>query len=362
MKILAVDDDPSILMLLEHALSMSRHHDVTLAFSAREALDTIDRDEVNFDCFLIDIQMPEIDGIDLTQVIRKTPGYERHPILMLTAMHEKSYLDRAFLAGATDYVSKPFDFRNLQARIFDAQGLAVENTRSLCRIGKDQNIKWSRGVARDTGPDQVIGRADADGLIAYREFDNYVLELARRPQCNAFVVALKIADPTLRDSECSLKEFASMLREVIICINASLPNHLSSMSYRGNGTVLCVMDRVPNAPWELIESEINTRFLDILTGANTAKPRVFVGDPIPVKADSDAGVLEALWQATNSVEKRFLSKKEIATISKRVLDRSLLSDEQHRLERKAYKSVMKDMLSDMNDELWNRKLHNRAGR
>ncbi|MEQ9566508.1 MAG: response regulator, partial [Pseudomonadales bacterium] len=145
MKILAVDDDPSILMLLEHALSMSRHHDVTLAFSAREALDTIDRDEVNFDCFLIDIQMPEIDGIDLTQVIRKTPGYERHPILMLTAMHEKSYLDRAFLAGATDYVSKPFDFRNLQARIFDAQGLAVENTRSVCRIGKDQNIKWSRG-------------------------------------------------------------------------------------------------------------------------------------------------------------------------------------------------------------------------
>ncbi|SEL87417.1 Response regulator receiver domain-containing protein [Roseovarius azorensis] len=362
MRILAVDDDPSILMLLDHALGMSDHHDVTLAFSAREALDAIERDEVDFDCFLIDIQMPEIDGIHLTQVIRQTPGYERHPILMLTAMHDKSYLDRAFRAGATDYVSKPFDFRELQSRIFDAQGLAVEKARSVCRIDRARNIKWSHGVAGDTGPDQVIDHGGADGLIAYGEFDNYVLELARRPQCNASVVALKIADPTLGHSESSLREFSSMLREVIICINASLPNLMSSISYRGNGTVLCVMDRYLNAPKEMIESEINARFLDISTGANIAKLRVFLGDPVPLKADSDAGVLEVLWQATNSVEKRFVSKKEIATISKRVLNRNLLSDEQHRLERKAYKSVMKDILSDMNDDHWIRKLYNRASR
>ncbi len=362
MKILAVDDDPSILMLLDHALSMSGHHDVTLAKSAKDALDFIECAEKNFDCFLIDIQMPEIDGIHLTQVIRQTPGYERHPILMLTAMHDKAYLDRAFKAGATDYVSKPFDFKNLQSRIFDAQKLVLERARSACRIGKEENIKWSRGVARDAEPDHVIDRGDGDGLIAYGEFDNYVLELARRPQCRASVVALKVADPTLGQSESSMKEFYAMLRDVIICIKASLPNLLSTMSYRGNGTVLCVMDRYLSTPREMIESEINARFLEMPSRPGTSKVRVFVGDPMPVRANSDAGVLEVLWLATNSVEEIFVTKKELSTVPKRVLNRSLISDDQHRLEQKAYKSVMKDMLSDMNDDHWLRRLYSRASR
>jgi len=55
MKILAIDDDESILTLLDHALRLSGNHEVTLAMSAKEALASIDRAETGFDCFLIDI-------------------------------------------------------------------------------------------------------------------------------------------------------------------------------------------------------------------------------------------------------------------------------------------------------------------
>lgn len=362
MKILAIDDDESILMLLDHALRLTGRHDVTKALSAKEALASIDCEDMEFDCFLIDIQMPEIDGIHLTQMIRKNPEYGRHPILMLTAMNEKSYLDRAFKAGATDYVSKPFDLKDLQARIFAAQKLTLENSRFLARTTETPAIEWSRGVARDAEPDLLLKRAELDGVIAYGEFDNYILELARHPHCKATVVALKVADPTLLQSKIPPAAFSALLHDVILCMRAALSDALSSVSYRGNGTLLAVLDQDLNAAPEGFEREINAQLLEMPSGEYASKLRVFLGEPMSLRADSDAGVLELLWLATDSVEQKFASKREIATISKRVLNRSLLSDEQHRLERKAYNSVMRDMLSDVNDDHWLQRLNRRTRR
>lgn len=362
MKILAVDDDASIRMLLENALTPSGNYDLTVACSAKEALETIDCAKSTFDCFLIDIQMPDVNGIDLTKVIRQTPDYEHKPILMLTAMHEKAYMDRAFMAGATDYVSKPFDFKDLYSRIFDARKLTLERARLVDQINMEQNIKWSLGVAKDTALDQVIGRADTDGLIAYGEFDNYLLELARHPQRKATVIALKMAAPILGHAEISLNEFSAMLREVALCMKASFPGLVTSMSYRGNGTLLCVIEKQLNAPRDMIENEINGRFSAASIIANSLKMRIFLGEAIPLRANSDTGVLDILWSAIDSVERRAVLKREPVTISKRLLNRSLLSEEQHRLERKAYKSVMKDMLPEMNDESWLQKLSSRSSR
>lgn len=362
MRILAIDDDQSIQLLLDHALRLTGGHHVTLAFSAREALATLDCDEMEFDCFLIDIQMPDMDGIHLTQLIRQNPGYRRHPILMLTAMNDKSYLDRAFRAGATDYVSKPFDFQNLQARIVEAQRLVLENARLSGQGAEIPAIEWSRGIARDCAPDQVIRRADLESMIAYGEFDNYILELARHPHCRAMVVALKLADPTLAQRDIPLDVFSAMLRDLILSVTCVFPRPPSSISYRGNGTILVVIDEDLHAPPEAIEGEINARFRDMPGAQHAAKLRVFLGEPLPIRAGSDAGVLDILWRATDSVEQRFAAKKEIAAISKRVLTRSLFSEEQHRLERKAYNSVMKDMLSDINDDHWLGKLGRRARR
>jgi CheY-like chemotaxis protein len=362
MKILAVDDDESIRMLLESALTPSGNYDLTTAGSAKEVLETIDGASSTFDCFLVDIQMPDVNGIDLTKMIRQTPEYGHQPILMLTAMREKAYLDRAFMAGATDYVSKPFDFTDLYSRISDARKFSLEKTRLVDQSDTDQNIRWTLGIAKDKVPDQVIGRADVDGLIEYGEFDNYLLELARSPQQRASVIALKIAAPMLGHVRISLNEFSAIMREVILCVRATLPDRVSSMCYRGNGTLFCVLEKQLNAPRDMIENEINARFLAASINANFSKMRIFLGDAIPLRATSDTDVLDILWSVVDSVEGRVVQKRDTAAIARRLLRRSLLSEEQRRLERKAYKSVMKDMLPDVDGDSWLKKLYSRSNR
>ena len=113
MKKLSVDDDWMILELLELAMSVSGQHELTIVTSGEKAIQLLEQGEQRFDCFLLDIQMPHIDGVELCRVIREMPMYKRTPILMATAMSQKVYIDRALAAGASDYVTKPFDFEEL---------------------------------------------------------------------------------------------------------------------------------------------------------------------------------------------------------------------------------------------------------
>jgi len=126
MKILAVDDDSIILGLLTEVLESAEYGEVQTSASAERALETIAEAQVPFDCFLLDIQMSGMDGIGLCAKIREIPQYARTPILMLTAMSEKSYIDRAFAAGATDYLSKPFDPTEIIVRLGLAEQLMRE--------------------------------------------------------------------------------------------------------------------------------------------------------------------------------------------------------------------------------------------
>jgi CheY-like chemotaxis protein len=73
MRILAVDDDKAILELLTEALEVSDYCDVVTAHSGKAAVDALAQTETPFDCFLLDIQMPGMDGVELCQHIREIP-------------------------------------------------------------------------------------------------------------------------------------------------------------------------------------------------------------------------------------------------------------------------------------------------
>lgn len=116
-RILAVDDDPFIRELLPKVAARVGCPDVTVAGSGRRALALIAAQPRRFDCLLLDISMPDMDGITLCARIRAQPGYHSTPIIMLTAMTDTDHLQRAFAAGATDYTTKPFDIIDLGARL-----------------------------------------------------------------------------------------------------------------------------------------------------------------------------------------------------------------------------------------------------
>ncbi len=150
MRILAVDDESSILELLSKILASFGYSEVVTAANGQDALDKIASDPGVFDCLLLDIQMPIMNGVTLCEKVRDLPEYRYVPIIMLTAMKEKKYFDAAFEAGATDYVTKPFDFDDLQQRLADAHRLADERRASIAVMleleAEEPQIRTAQGA------------------------------------------------------------------------------------------------------------------------------------------------------------------------------------------------------------------------
>jgi CheY-like chemotaxis protein len=114
MRILAVDDDPIILDLLKGSLTAHDQYELMCSASAEQALQTVAAETVPIDCFLLDIMLPGVDGIELCDRIRKLRQYRTTPIIMITASRDPELMGRAFEAGATDFISKPLDGVELQ--------------------------------------------------------------------------------------------------------------------------------------------------------------------------------------------------------------------------------------------------------
>ena len=109
--ILLVDDEPMMLDLLSLYLSPLGYN----CIKKESALDAIQYLELHsVDLILLDIMMPDMDGLETCKEIRK---YWDTPIIMITAMSEKSDIVKGLNIGADDYISKPFDEEELIARI-----------------------------------------------------------------------------------------------------------------------------------------------------------------------------------------------------------------------------------------------------
>ena len=124
--ILIVDDDDKIRDLLKDFL-ISNNFLVSTAINSEEALKKIN--VINFDVLILDIMMPGIDGYELTKIIRSSSLV---PIIHLTAMGDTDNVIQGLEIGADDYLSKPFEPKELLLRIKNI--LKKTNTKSF----KDQ--------------------------------------------------------------------------------------------------------------------------------------------------------------------------------------------------------------------------------
>jgi two-component system response regulator MprA len=114
MEILVVDDERAVREALRRALELEGY-EVELAADGYEALDRLDRGEVEPDALVLDVLMPGIDGLEVCRRLRL--GGNRLPILMLTARAEVADRVAGLDAGADDYVVKPFALDELFARL-----------------------------------------------------------------------------------------------------------------------------------------------------------------------------------------------------------------------------------------------------
>jgi signal transduction histidine kinase/DNA-binding response OmpR family regulator/CHASE3 domain sensor protein len=125
-RILIVEDDVRNIFALSRVLE-PRGAKVEIARNGREALDVLGRSSVavgnNIDLVLMDIMMPEMDGLTAMREIRKRPEWQKLPIIALTAKAMKDDQDKCMQAGANDYIAKPLDVDKLLSlvRVWMAQ-------------------------------------------------------------------------------------------------------------------------------------------------------------------------------------------------------------------------------------------------
>jgi len=111
---LIVDDDPDFCVLLREMLKW-RGFEVSIAFSASDALSSMG--QVHPEIMLVDIQMPEVDGLELIRRIRSDKSFAKTPIIVITATAIMDMLLESQKAGADFFLTKPVSFLELNRTI-----------------------------------------------------------------------------------------------------------------------------------------------------------------------------------------------------------------------------------------------------
>ncbi len=112
--ILYVEDNPDNRMLVRRVL-LAENYKLIEAMNAGEALDVLKTARPNL--ILMDINMPDMDGYTLTAKIKSMPGFERVPILALTANVMRGDKEKTLEAGCDGYIQKPLDVDQLTREI-----------------------------------------------------------------------------------------------------------------------------------------------------------------------------------------------------------------------------------------------------
>ncbi len=133
-KIIVVDDSSTNRMILRSELDSK--YQILMACSGDEALEIITK-QTDIDLILLDIEMPGMNGYEVCRMLRKNESTMDIPIIFLTAMEKPEDIKSGFEVGGNDYVLKPFNSVELQARI--SNQLKVVDAQKT--IGQNERLK-----------------------------------------------------------------------------------------------------------------------------------------------------------------------------------------------------------------------------
>lgn len=167
-RILVVDDDPDILQFVEMNLDMEGFETQT-AMSGKTALEVAR--ERPPDLVLLDVMMPEMDGLTVLRRLRSSPATSSIPVILLTAKALAEDRVRGLDLGADDYITKPFDIEELLARV-KAVLRRAQQMRDLSPLtGLPGNFRISRELEQRVtdGASFAIVHADLDNFKSFND-------------------------------------------------------------------------------------------------------------------------------------------------------------------------------------------------
>lgn len=130
-RILLVDDEPNNVKLIS-AMLFKEHFDIITAYDGKAALDIVNSRKI--DLILMDIMMPEIDGYQVTQLVKQNPQTKDIPIILVTALQSEHDKKLGFDAGADEFLTKPINKIEIIARIRSMLRLKQYREQMVVRI------------------------------------------------------------------------------------------------------------------------------------------------------------------------------------------------------------------------------------
>ena len=164
MSYLLFADDNAEMRNMVRALLEASGHEVSTAADGVEALEAVAAREP--DLLILDLEMPRLTGFDVCRAVKANPMTARIPVLMLTGLGGVEHKVEGFEAGADDYLAKPFDPRELRAR--------VNALLRLVRRESDRNP--TSGLPGGHAIEQAVEARLATGdrfAISYADIDNF---------------------------------------------------------------------------------------------------------------------------------------------------------------------------------------------
>lgn len=168
-KILVVDDDEMNLQIAKMVLERKLSCKVLCAAGGLDGLDILQREHV--DLVLLDIMMPDFDGIETLQEIRGDVRTKELPVMMLTASGDLGDIQKVGALGVKDYIKKPFLPADLVVRV--GKKLAEARSAVVLIIGDDESaLQTMSDVVEKNFPHEVLTAATyADAVKILRESD-----------------------------------------------------------------------------------------------------------------------------------------------------------------------------------------------
>jgi len=201
MRILLVEDDPRMSALLDRGFK-EEGHVVDRTVSGAKALETIGAEE--FDVVVLDVMLPELDGFGVVRQMRDRGN--RTPVLMLTARDANADVIKGLNLGADDYLTKPFSFDVLLARVNALARRGPANQTVPLRVA-DLTLDVSRHSVTRAGVVITLTRTEF-GLLEY-----LMRRAGRVVTRQALIAGVWGADRDVEDN--TLDAFVKLLRQKV---------------------------------------------------------------------------------------------------------------------------------------------------